>query len=85
MSLLTPARLRPLLPDEREVDSRDLRDILDRVIDKGIVVDPGDRIALLSDEPLDRGERIVVGLFHADLDRAAQITRPGPQAKPRSG
>ena len=71
MFLLTAAHLRPLLPDEREVDSRDLRDVLDRVMDKGIVVDPGDRIALLSDEPLDQGERIVVGSFYTDLDEAA--------------
>ena len=67
--MLNPIRTRPLLPDEREVDCRDLRDVLDRVIDKGIVVDPGDRIALLTDEPLDRGERIVVGLFDTDVER----------------
>ena len=62
---------RPLLPDEREVDSRDLRDVLDRVIDKGIVVDPGDRLALLGEEPLDRGDRVLVGLFNTETSRRA--------------
>ncbi len=64
-------RPRPLLPDEREVDCRELGDVLDRVIDKGIVVDPSDRLALLSDEPLERGERILVGFFDMDMDRRA--------------
>ena len=61
-------RERRLLPDEREVDSRDLRDVLDRVMDKGIVVDPGDRISILTDEPLDRDAHVVVGTFTTDTD-----------------
>ncbi len=49
------------------LELRDLRDLLDRVMDKGIVLDAANRIGLSTREPLDR-DQIVVGSFDTRLD-----------------
>ncbi len=53
---------------EDVLENRDLRDILDRVMDKGIVLDPADRIGMAAHEHLD-GDHIVIGTFDTRLDK----------------
>ncbi len=52
---------------DAELESRELVDLLDRVLDKGIVVDPASRIGLLTDHPDIHESRIIVGSFDADF------------------
>ncbi len=49
------------------LDTRELRDVLDRVLDKGIVVDLASRLDMMSDEPLEEGSRFIVGSVDADF------------------
>jgi hypothetical protein len=55
----SPSRVSVLADDGLE--SRDLRDVLDRVLDKGIVVDLASRLHMMGDGPPDAGERFIVG------------------------
>jgi hypothetical protein len=36
-------------------------------MDKGIVVDPASRLDMISDEPLDHGDRFIVGSVDTDF------------------
>ena len=49
------------------LDTRELRDVLDRVMDKGIVVDPASRLEMIGDEPIDDGVRYIVGSVDTDF------------------
>ena len=51
-----------------ELEYRDLRDVMDRVMDKGIVLDPADRISMAGEGHLG-GDHIVVGSFDTRLDK----------------
>ncbi len=55
---------------EEVLENRDLRDVMDRVMDKGIVLDPADRLGLAGGGHLEH-ERIVVGAFDTRLDKDA--------------
>lgn len=55
---------------EDELETRDFRDILDRVMDKGIVLDPAARIGMAGEEHLGDGH-IVVGTFETQLEKKA--------------
>lgn len=52
------------------LEMRDLKDVLDRVIDKGIVVDAATRIAMQGMDLLDH-EQVVVGTFDTRLEKRA--------------
>lgn len=52
------------------LENRDLRDLLDRVLDKGIVLDPANRIGMQTREHLGE-DQIVVGTFDTTLDKRA--------------
>ncbi len=66
------------------LELRDLRDLLDRVMDKGIVLDAANRIGLGTREHLDH-DQIVVGSFDTGLDQRPRATSPESPARPRSG
>ncbi len=53
---------------EELLENRDLRDLMDRVMDKGIVLDPADRIGLAGHDHLEH-ERIIIGAFDTRLDK----------------
>ena len=52
------------------LEVREMRDILDRVMDKGIVLDAANRISMLSTEHLGR-DQIVVGSIDTRLQKRA--------------
>ena len=52
------------------LEVRELRDLLDRVMDKGIVLDAANRIGMSSVENLGR-DQVVVGTFDTSLDKRA--------------
>lgn len=55
---------------EDELETRDLRDLLDRVLDKGIVLDPAVRIGMETRGHLG-DDQIVVGTFVTSLEKRA--------------
>ena len=55
---------------EEQLDNRELRDVLDRVMDKGIVLDPAARIGMAGEEHLGDGH-VVIGSFDTQLDKRA--------------
>lgn len=55
---------------EDVLENRDLRDILDRVMDKGIVLDPAVRIGMQTRDHLG-ADQIVVGTIDTALDKGA--------------
>ncbi len=56
----------PVVSDEG-LDSRELRDVLDRVLDKGIVVDLASRLDMMGDGSSMEHERFIVGSVDADF------------------
>lgn len=52
------------------LEVRDLRDLLDRVIDKGIVLDPAARIGMAVHNHLGE-DHIVIGTFDTRLEKRA--------------
>ena len=55
---------------EEVLENREHRDLMDRVMDKGIVVDPADRIGMAADDYLDQDD-IVIGTIDTRLDKEA--------------
>ncbi len=54
----------PMMLREDVLETRDIRDILDRVMDKGIVLDPADRIGMAGEE-IQGEDHIVIGAFES--------------------
>jgi hypothetical protein len=55
---------------EDVLENRDLRDLMDRVMDKGIVLDPADRIGMAGEDHLDH-DHIVIGTIDTRLQKDA--------------
>ena len=49
------------------LDNRELREVLDRVLDKGIVVDPASRLDMIGDDSLHDGTHFIVGSVDTDF------------------
>lgn len=60
----------PGMLKEEQLDHRELRDVLDRVMDKGIVLDPAARIGMAGEDHLGEGH-IVIGSFDTRLEKRA--------------
>ncbi len=60
----------PGMLKEEVLENRELRDLMDRVIDKGIVLDPADRIGLAVQERLG-GDHIIVGTLDTQVGKNA--------------
>ena len=58
------------MPVERAAGGTSLIDVLDRVLDKGIVIDPGIRVSLVGIDLVTVEVRIVVASIEGQLDRA---------------
>ncbi len=67
----------PIEPSERSEDTRDLIDVLDRILDKGIVVDPISRLNMMDSGSREgpREHRLVPCVGSAKL-RAALCQKP---------
>ncbi len=56
-------------PSERSEDGRDLVDVLDRVMDKGIVLDPANRLSMMTTELINHESRLVIGSVETRLEQ----------------
>jgi gas vesicle structural protein len=73
-----PIPRRPVMPVERVPGSSSLIDVLDRVLDKGIVVDGWARISLDGIDVISENARVVVVSSDTHLAYDGSITASGP-------
>lgn len=62
--------MRRIVPKDDVLEVRDTRDLLDRIMDKGIVLDPANRLEISSAEHLGQ-DQVVVGMIDTQLQKRA--------------